>query len=303
MRTARLIINPSSGRSEGASVSEEAQRILRSSFDVVEAHVSTSADNAMALARDARENRFDAVFAMGGDGTVSTVVRGLLDGAGEKGEIPILGILPGGTGNGFARTLGLPSNAVETIEALDFDTAIPLDACFANGIPFTYTLTGGSLPEGIREVPSKDKARFGFLAYVASELQRIGDDRHHRLRISVDGDTMVEDINSFAALSANTLVNQFISDADTEIDNGLIYLLALKDASFASLLSLIPDAVTQSIDENDNVMFLCGSHIRVECLDGDMRCGMDGDDGPLLPVDLTVQPGRLRTFPLCKDLA
>lgn len=303
MRTVRLIVNPSSGRGEGASVAEEAQRLLREAFDDVDACVSTSADDAMELARRAREEGLDAVFAMGGDGTVSTVVRGLLDGADENEALPVLGILPGGTGNGFARTLGLPSDVPGALKALDLDAATPLDVCLANGVPFTYTLTGGSLPEGIREVPSKDKARFGFLAYVASELQRIGDERHHRLLISVDGDTVVEDINSFVALSANTLVNQFISDADTEVDNGFIYLLALKDASFASLLSLIPDAVAQSVDENDNVMFLCGSHIRIECLDADMRCGMDGDDGPLLPVDLTVQPGRLKTFPLRKDLA
>lgn len=298
MEKALIIINPHSGREEGESLSEEARRRLESHFDYVGTHLSKSADDAARVAQHARTEGYDAVFAMGGDGTVSTVVRGLLRGVAEGEPVPLLGVLPAGTGNGLARTMGLPSDVVATLESLDYDSSIPLDVAFANGVPFTYTLTGGSLPEGIRSVPSEDKTRFGFLAYVASELQRIGGNESHRLRITVDDATVIEDINSFVAFSANALVNQVTSSDDTELDSGLIHLLALKDASLPTLLSMVPDALGRTIDSNDNVIFAHGTHIRIESLDGEVRCGMDGDDGPTLPVDVTVQPGRLKTFAL-----
>lgn len=298
MKKALVIINPQSGREDGKSSSEEVRRRLEGHFDDVRTYVSKSADDPVRAAQKARGEGYDAVFAMGGDGTVSMVVRGLLKDVAEDEPVPQLGILPAGTGNGLARTMGLPSDVIATLESLDYDSSTPLDVAFANGVPFTYTLTGGSLPEGIRSVPSEDKTRFGFLAYVASELQRIGDGESHRLRITVDDATAIEDVNSFVAFSANALVNQVTSSDDTELDSGLIHLLALKDASLLALLSLVPDTLGRTIDSNDNIIFAHGTHIRIDSLDGAVRCGMDGDDGPTLPVDLTIQPGRLRTFAL-----
>lgn len=298
MKKALIIINPHSGREESESFSEKAQRRLESHFDYVGTYLSKNADDSVREAQKARREGYDAVFAMGGDGTVSTVVRGLLKDVAEGESVPQLGILPAGTGNGLARTMGLPSDVTATLESLDYSSSTPLDVVFANDIPFTYTLTGGSLPEGIRSVPSEDKTRFGFFAYVASELQRIGDDESHRLRITVDDVTVIEDINSFVAFSANTLVNQITSSNHTELDSGLIHLLALKNASLSTLLSMIPDTLGRTIDSNDNVIFLHGTHIHIDSLDGEVRCGMDGDDGPTLPVDLTIQPGRLKTFAL-----
>ena len=301
MSIARVIINPNSGDESGKDLAEDIKTSLSACFDEVEICVSEDAEDVKRLAREGRENEVDALFVVGGDGTVGTAVRGLLDGAGETEELPALGILPGGTGNGLARTLGYPRDVPGVLEAVDCSRTVPLDLAFANGDPFTYTLTGGALPEGIREVSSEDKSRFGFAAYVASELKRIGGDESHRLRITVDGDAIEEDINSFIGFSANVMVNEFSAAEDTQTDEGLIHLLALKDASLPALVSIIPNVLTRSVDESEHVLFLHGKSIKIECLDGELTCGMDGDEGPKLPVELTVAPSRLRTFPLKTD--
>ena len=90
-----------------------------------------------------------------------------------------------------------------------------LDAAFVNGSSFAHTVTGGTLPEGIRQVSSDFKTRFGLSAYVVSELLRVGNDRRYRLRIVADGEETVEDIGSFVAFSANALANEFTSSAPT----------------------------------------------------------------------------------------
>ncbi|MDY4041610.1 MAG: diacylglycerol kinase family lipid kinase [Collinsella sp.] len=298
MSTARVIISPNSGDEGGEALAEDIKTSLSACFDEVEICVSEDAEDVENLAREARENGVSALFVVGGDGTVSTAVRGLVDGVDDDVELPALGILPGGTGNGLARTLGYPRDVPGTLESIDCSRTVPLDLGLANGVPFTYTLTGGSLPEGIREVSSEDKSRFGFAAYVASELKRIGGDDSYRLRITVDGDAIEADVNSFIGFSANVMVNEFSAAEDTQTDEGLIHLLALKSASLPALISMIPNILTRSVDESEHVLFLHGKSIKLECLDGELTCGMDGDEGPKLPVELTVAPGRLSTFPL-----
>lgn len=73
------------------------------------------------------------------------------------------------------------------------------DATFVNGVSFAHTVTGGTLPEGIREVSSDVKTRFGLSAYAASELLRVGNDRRYRLCIVADGEEIAEGIGSLDA--------------------------------------------------------------------------------------------------------
>lgn len=301
MEKALLIVNPDSGKQDGKTLARRIASVLEESFGVVKCRLSSCADDVHAWAREARESGIDALFVMGGDGTVGLALRGLFDGADEDERMPAFGIIPGGTGNGLVRTLGIPFDPEQAVASYDFHATFPFDVGFVNNEPFAYTVTGGTLPEGIRDVPSEAKSRFGFLAYAASELSRMGSNEQHALRIVVDGREVVEDISSFVAFSANALVNEFTTAHDTRVDSGKMHLIALKSASVQSLLSLIPDVLARSIDKNEQVLFLHGESIEVSCLDGSLTCGVDGDDGPSLPVGLSVRPGALQMFALRND--
>lgn len=298
MKNALLIVNPDSGKQDGKALAWRIASMLEEAFANVDCRVSSCAEEVCAWAREARESGVDALFVMGGDGTVGLGLRGLFDGACEGDPLPAFGVIPAGTGNGLARTLGVPADAEQAVAAYDFSATHPFDVGFVNDEPFAYTVTGGTLPEGIRDVPSEAKSRFGFLAYAASELLRVGNNDRRTLRIVVDGHEVVEDISSFVAFSANALVNEFTTSRDMRVDSGKMHLIALKDASVASLLSLIPNVLARSVDKNNQVLFLHGETIEVSCLDGSLTCGVDGDEGPRLPVKLTVRPGALRMFAL-----
>jgi diacylglycerol kinase family enzyme len=79
----------------------------------LEVVTTTHRGHAQELGARAREEAMDCILTLGGDGTVHEVVNGLLaDGA--QPSLPVLGTVPGGSANVFARALGFPQDAVES---------------------------------------------------------------------------------------------------------------------------------------------------------------------------------------------
>lgn len=105
-----LIANPRAG-SVSARTREVMLKSLEADFKVEDA-VTQAREHASDLARDAVDRGFDAVIAFGGDGTINEVAQGLV------GTDVALGILPGGSTNVMARSLGMPTDPVEATSYL-----------------------------------------------------------------------------------------------------------------------------------------------------------------------------------------
>ncbi|HOI88789.1 MAG TPA: acylglycerol kinase family protein, partial [Lentimicrobium sp.] len=106
-----FIVNPVSGvhQSRKAMLTNLADEVLdkqRFEWQIV---FSESADQVRELSREAAEAGTDIIAAVGGDGTVNQVVKGLY------GSNSVLALIPAGSGNGLAHHLGIP---VETVESL-----------------------------------------------------------------------------------------------------------------------------------------------------------------------------------------
>jgi diacylglycerol kinase family enzyme len=100
-----LIANPRAG-SASPRTKEVIAKALAADFKI-EVEETTARDHATELARDAVDRGFDAVVAFGGDGTINEVMQPLV------GSGVALGILPGGSTNVAARSLGIPGDPVE----------------------------------------------------------------------------------------------------------------------------------------------------------------------------------------------
>lgn len=110
-----LVVNPRA-TSTSAAGRDVLARALSSvvALDLVETDYR---GHATAAAAQARIDGADLVVAHGGDGTVNEVVNGLLA-AGTSGKVPMLGVVPGGSANVFARALGLPRDPIEAAHQL-----------------------------------------------------------------------------------------------------------------------------------------------------------------------------------------
>lgn len=106
MSKAMIIINPSSGKEKAGKILPKAEKALGEIYDEVSVCKTEGEGDATDFAKEACAERFDAVISMGGDGTVNEIVNGL----GEQQHRPIFGIIPLGTINDFARSLGIPGS-------------------------------------------------------------------------------------------------------------------------------------------------------------------------------------------------
>jgi YegS/Rv2252/BmrU family lipid kinase len=101
MRSAVVIYNPTAGRFSVKPFIKSAVNELESAGWKVEAAETRSGDHIIELAKQAAAEKKDAVFAVGGDGTIGNVVNGL------AGSETALGVLPAGTANVWSIELGL----------------------------------------------------------------------------------------------------------------------------------------------------------------------------------------------------
>ena len=132
-----LIFNPSAGRFPSGYLAERAANVLREYGWEIDIFQTLNGPHITRLARQAAEQGKDALFVVGGDGSVSLAVRGLY------GSTTALGVLPGGTSNVFAQELGLRGLTWTRIRALERSagclargTIREVDLGLAGNLPF-----------------------------------------------------------------------------------------------------------------------------------------------------------------------
>lgn len=124
----RAILNPRAGLRARRALEDVTRG--RPSWKDLEVTLTTGPGAALDLAREAVAEGAELVLAVGGDGTVNEAARGLL-GSG----VP-LGIVPVGSGNGLARTLGIPRSPSRALAVLERAVTRSIDVGTINGLPF-----------------------------------------------------------------------------------------------------------------------------------------------------------------------
>lgn len=139
------------------------------------------AGHAMELARDAAAAGFRVVVAIGGDGTINEVGRGLL------GTTAAMGIVPQGSGNGLARHLEVPLSVPAALKRLRAPTFSRIDVGHINGRPFFCT-AGLGFDAHVSQHFALAGTR-GLLTYMRVALREYGRYRPVAVRARLHGQT------------------------------------------------------------------------------------------------------------------
>ena len=173
-RWARVLANPASGAQGAAAHLPAVINALESiGMRAVVSFTSKERSPSEQSAEAAREG-YDLVVALGGDGTVGAVAQGL------RGTNTPLGIVPVGTYNNTARSLGIPGRAEEAAQVLIHGRPWRIDSATANGTPF-MEVAGVGLDAQL--FPVAEEIKSGIWSAVPAAIQTLAEYQPQELRI------------------------------------------------------------------------------------------------------------------------
>ena len=251
-RIAKLIANPGSGTVAGrGKLLEQVTRYLKKAGIKVDVAVAKPKEMAIPIARKAVKDGYKLIIAMGGDDTIEAIIRGI---AGSKVH---LGMIPVGTANNLAKSLGIPEDPKEACELIATGKIRKLDlgqvrVRKGKKIPFFELVTVGIAaaiyPDAIhvrkRRLPSiKNMIQKALEHDVKPKITMIMDDESN-----VTVETMLAVVSNVPLIGPNMLI-----DPNSLMDDGLFDISMYPSFSKAELLAYSTKIMNQRPAEDGKI--------------------------------------------------
>ncbi|WP_440114017.1 diacylglycerol/lipid kinase family protein [Paenibacillus sp. QZ-Y1] len=236
-----------------------------------------------------RGEQFDVVFILGGDGTVHECVNGLAD----VENPPLIGILPGGTCNDFARSLGISPDVETAASEVLQGRAVSIDLGRANDRVFTNFFGIGLISDTSQNINSNLKGALGKLSYFISTLQTLSNTEPFRYQLEADGKTMVGEAVMIYAANGRFLGTNSLPFAPESLQDGELDVLIIHETGIPLLREILshkPEGEWQP--RNDSISYFRASTLSVKT-DVPMPADTDGELYMKTPAELSVLAGHL----------
>lgn len=275
-------MNPKSRR--GLRHREAALRAFIEANVTVREVVTSHPGHARDLLR-ARDEIWDAVFVLGGDGTVMEVVGAL-----AYSGIPI-GVLPGGTGNLVAGVLGVPLGIQRAVRALLAGEKYNLDlGRLSDGRFFTFAAGVGVDVAMVERTSAGKKRAFGILSYAITATRAAL--KGELVQVSVDVDGKVVKARAVLAMVANAgsiFGGRFSVGPDVKPDDGELDLCLFMPENWREVLGLFWRLLRRNFSPHPRMMFVRGKKFRISS-EPEVSVQADGDIVGRTPIEITVSP-------------
>ncbi len=179
MRKVRVLVNPRSGLPRlFASLRTALDRYWDVPGTDLTYQFTQSQEDGIAKASRAVDEGVDIILVSGGDGTVSTISRVLV------GTSVAIGVIPGGSGNGFARHFAIPLSPAKAAETLATADVCKIDVGVVNGLPFFVTCSmawDAAFVRTFEKYPMR-----GILPYVFAGVQEFFDYERQDMNVTFE---------------------------------------------------------------------------------------------------------------------
>lgn len=291
-----VVVNEQSGGGRAGRELPGMVQYLHQHLPTAELHVvrSKSFQDAEATLRTAalacREG--DAVVAMGGDGMAHLGLNAC------AGTHATLGIIPAGTGNDFARAIGVPKSIREAVAAIAQGRTRILDLAHLSNGSRPQRYVGAVVSSGYDAVVNRAtndiKLRFGALSYgwIALRELRVFSPYHYELRI--DGEPRSHPAMLVAVSNTGIFGGGMRIAPDADPSDGWLDVTIIHPVSRGTLLRLLRSVYTGTFVKHPAVEILRAKQVEI---DGEGLFVMgDGEELGDVPVTVTVAPSVLKVF-------
>lgn len=304
MPSALLLINPISGTRNKKDICDLAHKRLKDArIDLEIVHTRHKGHGAQ-LASDAASRGVDIVMVAGGDGTVNEVASALMH------TETSLGIIPCGSGNGLARTLGISMDFDKAIDTVARNRPHAIDCGIADGKPFFCTF-GVGFDAAVTEKFSNAKRR-GKMQYVRSALLEYLNFSPDHYALEIDGEIYTEEALQIAVCNASQYGNNAYIAPKASLSDGLLDITVIRNGSTFDQAIAGIDLLSGNLTKNriidsfkahnvkiirmkegpaqiDGEPLTLGRKISIHCEEACLKVLCDGSEPEIRPIITPVQ--------------
>jgi YegS/Rv2252/BmrU family lipid kinase len=260
---AKLIANPGAGKPEESPKQlENATRLLLQHGIEVDVALAKPKEEATPMAKKAVKDGFDMVIAMGGDGTLEAVLRGLV------GRKTPMGIIPTGTQNNIAKSLGIPEEMEGACALIASQHTRKLDVGrvkVKNGKKlYFFELTAVGLVAAL--YPDANKLADGKLSKLKDvALTLIHQEPDPVVYLTLDDESKVKVQTMLVVVSNAPMFGaNFLVAPDASITDGLLDISVYPDFSKAELLAYYAQIRSEGFSVNEKVQRFRASKLEIK---------------------------------------
>lgn len=255
MKNIAFIVNPVSGPKTKNRITKLIRELLNKELFSPTVVVTEYAGHATQLAQQFALEGYYAVIAVGGDGTINEVGKGLC------GTNTALGIIPNGSGNGFARHLEISTRMNRAVEMLNNSEVISVDYCTVNDIPFFSTFGVGFDALVAQDFSNTSRGLKGYIESILKDIFQYKPEQYH-----LQGEWIDLTTSAFLINFANA--SQWGYDAciapKASLQDGWMDVAIVSEFPLTKAPELAWQLFTKSIDENHYMHTIRAKEIMLE---------------------------------------
>ena len=271
-RKIKIIFNPASRGGKSIKIKDEAINLLdkqQFEYDIVETKKPLEAIN---MASDAKNEGYDMVVALGGDGTVHEVANGAI-----KGNIP-LGIIPAGSGNDFSKAIGLDGSLEQSIETLA-NGNISNISTVKIGDRYSINVADAGLGADVAKLSmSTLKWLKGSIKYTLLMIRKLMTHKPYKCVIKVDEEAIEVDLNILAVGFGQSFGSGMLILPDARYSDEEMTIAIIKNAARFTILRLFPKIFSgKHVNYKKYVTMLKGKKLEIIPKSKDINIEADGE--------------------------
>lgn len=293
-----LIANPAAQSGRGDKAAGEAAKLLREACGQDNVVLAKTAGPRHATDIAERANGCDTIVALGGDGVIHEVVQGLM--RRSSFERPHLGVIPVGSGNDFARALGMPTRVPDAVKVLLEAQMSPIDVGWVNNNYFVETLSFGLDAAIALDTMERRKktGRAGTLLYAEAGIYQLTHNlKPYPYRVSFDGSqTQTGESITFAVQNGPYYGGGFKICPEARLDDGAFDIcIAHPPVTLPKALMIFARAKNGAHVSSSNMELLRANALHIE-FDEEPPAQMDGEKITGRTFDIRLEHAALQVI-------
>ncbi len=232
---------------------------------------------------------FDLVVVGGGDGTLNAAAPALVD------TRLSLGVLPLGTANDFARTVGIPFNLVKAAELIATGTPSPIDLGEVNGHLFFNVASIGFSAQLAADLTEQAKKRWGKLGYAIAAARILARSRVFTAQLDHDGTTERIRTMQVSVGNGRHYGGGMTVEENATADDGMLDFYSLEVDHWWRLLALLPALRKGTHGRWDDVRAFRTTEVTIRT-SRPRPVNTDGELSTWTPAKFRIRPRAIQVF-------